>query len=207
VGGPAPNKKIEIQVGLAQMQILQRIFDRFDVNTDEVAAQIAQIAFDEWVDWMSGERRFSSDTDQSIDRVINIYAQVMPSIEPEVGVLYNRFNIPYGRARYIIQAITNRQLRSLNQQAQERLVATLQAELNELNRMNPNDRKLLQEVRFVVDPRAEKLLMSIIDQMPLEKRPISSFKRLPTFLPTTREYSLPPRDIEPVLEAVRNFML
>jgi hypothetical protein len=137
--------------------------------------------------------------------VISIYAEMMGDMEPDVGFLYNRFNIPYGRARYIVQAIVNRQLSSLNIRALKRLVTELESKLAALQKMDPAERKLLQEIHFYVDPRAEKLLTTILDQMPLEIRPVSSFRRQPTALPNTREYSISPRDLENVVAAVRNF--
>lgn len=184
-------------------RIIQRVFGNQDV--EEIAAQLAQLAFEEWLDWIEGSRRYSSDTDQSIDRVISIYGEVMPEMEPEISFLYNRFNIPYGRSKYIVQAIVNRQLHSLNSKARERLLRTLGAELDEYQRMDPDDRKVLQEIRFVIDLREEKLLTTILEQMPLSMRPVASFKRQPTYLPNTREYSLAPRDLENVVKAVRDF--
>lgn len=186
-------------------EFLQRVF--VGQNIDLIAGQLAQLALKEWLDWLRGARRYGSETDQSIERVISIFTHIFPEAEPDVGFLYNKFNIPYGRARYIVQAIVNRQLSSLNARALQRLVRVLEAEMAELQKMEAADRRILEEVRFIVDPRAEKLLTIILDQMPLEVRPVSSFRRQPTYLPNTREFSISPRDLENVINAVKSFFL
>jgi hypothetical protein len=196
---------ITICLNTEDQRFLQRLFSQ--ENIDTIAKQLTQLALEEWLDWLKGVRRYGSETEQTIERVINIYGQILPEEEPDVGFLYNKFNIPYGRARYIIQAIVNRQLSSLNARALQRLIVVLEAEFAELQKMDQTDRKILQEIRFFVDPRAEKLLTTILDHMPLNIRPVSSFRRQPTFLPNTREYSISPRDLENVLKAVKSFYL
>lgn len=201
----ADSMSVEVTLNSDHQRIIKRVFG--DQNIKDTAAELAQLAIEEWLDWIDGSRRYSSDTDQSIDRIISIYGEIMPDVEPEISFLYNRFNIPYGRSKYIVQAIINRQLHSLNLRANERLLKTLEAEWNDYQEMDPEDRKVLQEIRFVIDLREEKLLTTIIEQMPLSKRPIASFKRQPIVLPNTREYSLAPRDLENVLNAVRDFQI
>jgi len=196
---------VTVTLNSKQQDTIQRVFG--EKNTDQIATHLSQLAIEEWLDWIEGRRRYGSDTDQSIDRVIDIYTEVMPDIEPDISFLYNRFSIPYGRSKYIVQAIVNRQLHSLNSRAKERLLQTLEVEWKDFQSMDQDEKKVLQEIRFVVDLREEKLLTTIIEQMPLFERPVASFKRQPTFLPNTREYSLAPRDFENVLKAVRNFKI
>ena len=104
-------------------EFLQRVF--VGQKIDLIAGQLAQLALKEWLDWLKGARRYGGETDQSIERVISIFTHVFPEAEPDVGFLYNKFNIPYGRARYIVQAIVNRQLSGLNARALQRLVNVL----------------------------------------------------------------------------------
>jgi hypothetical protein len=195
--------QVTVNLSAADRATLERIFGGSELN--EVANNVAQSAFEEWIGWLSARRRYTSITDQTIDRVIEIYARAMRDAEPEVGFLYNKFNIPYGSARYIIQAIVNRQLYELNARALKRLIFALEVQAEYLNNLSDAERKVLQEIRVVTDPRAEKMLTTIIELMPIEERPVSTFRRLPTSLPNTREYAMSPRDLKPILEAVKKF--
>jgi hypothetical protein len=197
------SSQITINLSAADRILLERIFNSSDGN--HVANSIAQSAFDEWMSWLSARRRYTSIMDQTIDRVIDIYAHAMPDVEPEVGFLYNKFNIPYGSSRYIVQAIVNRQLSDLNVRALKRLLIALEERVEYLNKLSDAERKVLQEIQIVIDPRAEKMLTTIIELLPIKDRPVSTFRRLPTALPNTREYTMSPRDLKPVYEAVKNF--
>lgn len=197
------NSKIQVQLSPNGRSEIERIFP--SQSADEVANNVAQLAFEEWLGWLSGNIRYASLTDQSIERVINLFTRLMPEKEPDVGFLYNQFSIPYGRARYICQVIIDRQLRELNKRAREQLIQTLEAEKAKCNKMHPEERKTLLEVRIEIDRRAEKILITCIDQMPAGKKPVESFQRVSLPFPNTRIYKLSPKDLDDVLEAVKQF--
>jgi len=105
---------------------IERIFyGKTTKKPDEIAESIAQFAFDEWMEWLSNSERPVSLTEQSINRVIKIFSNVMPDAEPDVDFLYNKFNIPFGKARYIIQVVSERQLRELNDRSWKQLITAL----------------------------------------------------------------------------------
>lgn len=179
---------------------LERIFQDRD-NIEEVAQIVAQIAFEEFLGWLSGSVRYTSLTDQSIDRVVNLFIKLMPDREPDVNFLYNKFNIPYGRARYIVQVISELQLREWNQLAREQLIEALQASIDEVKEKNP---KTITEVKIQVSRRSGKILTYVIEQMFAEKQ-VVTFKQIKSPLPELVVYTFSPKDIESVFESVKKY--
>ena len=106
---------------------IQRIFQgHSDQSIDDIAMVVAQLAFDEWMGWLSGAIRYTSVTNQDIERIACLYTHLTPDKEPDINFLYNRCSIPYGRARYITQVILERQIRELNIRAQKQLLEGLE---------------------------------------------------------------------------------
>jgi hypothetical protein len=186
---------------------LERIFEGQTTQTiDFVAESVAQLAFDEWMGWLSSSERYSSLTDQSIERTIGLFIRLMPDKEPDINFLYNRLSIPYGRAKYIIQVISERQLRGWNQRALEQLKDALESNLAEVRAMSPQEKKT-SYIKFQITKRSSNILINCIDQMPSNKKPIEAFKLVQSPLKETRIFELLAYYLEDVFEAIKNTKL
>ncbi|MFX0135376.1 MAG: hypothetical protein ACFFDN_17160 [Candidatus Hodarchaeota archaeon] len=63
-----------------------------------------KLALEEWINWINGIYRPSSLSQNSSDRIFNIYTEIKKDL-PKIDELVNLFNIPVGRARYIISSL------------------------------------------------------------------------------------------------------
>lgn len=93
---------LQIEVDDNLIQNLKKFFPR----NEKAAAEFASLAVQEWIAWLSGISRPTKISEQNIQRFIDIYSKIIIGEMPDVGNLYNEFNIPLGQARYIIQAIS-----------------------------------------------------------------------------------------------------
>jgi hypothetical protein len=183
---------------------LHRIFgEHCSKDGEEIAQAIAQLAFEEWIGWLSGTVRHTSITDQSIDRVINIFSNLMPNKEPDVNFLYNYLSIPYGRARYISQVALERQLRDWNDMALKQLIKVLELKKTEVEAMKDDRERNINYVRMQLNKRSMRLLISAIDQMPENKKPIDTFKLIASPLHETKTFELKAANVNDVLESVK----
>ena len=66
--------QITVELSDEQVQHIGRAFrrDRFD-DIQETAEQLAQLAIAAWIDWLSGEKRYTSLTQQYTDWIEGIY--------------------------------------------------------------------------------------------------------------------------------------
>ncbi len=81
---------------------------RFE-NQQELLDELLPMMADAWIDWVSGARRYRSQTEQYVDWVEQLYNQVLPLDEPpSADRLFNSFNIPFGQAQYIARVLNNR---------------------------------------------------------------------------------------------------
>ena len=71
---------------------------------EEAVNTIRDLAFREWMDWMSGLYRPTSVSQNNVDRIEKIYGLILGDF-PTVGHLVDAFNLPVGRARYIVSIL------------------------------------------------------------------------------------------------------
>ncbi len=195
--------RIQVDVSQEDLSALTMVFPG-RANINEAARIIAELAFEEWAGWLTGKKRHTSLTDQSIDRVINIFLNAMPEgTEPDINFLYNNFNMPYGRAAYIKRVIEDRQQHVWNTVAKKELVERLKDKIEEYNGMSRKERGLHPWMQLDVSCRAGKLLISAIERMPdKDDELVNNFKRVTILLTNIYAFKLPSRYLDSILEAV-----
>jgi hypothetical protein len=128
--------KVEIELTNTQVRTIRRAFrrSRFD-KTEELAAELAQMAVAAWIDWLAGEKRHNSLTEQHTEWFEEIYAHLLPKSEvPSADRLYNSFNVPFGRAQYIARVLSNKRLTHWRELAVERLREAMESKLAEADK-------------------------------------------------------------------------
>lgn len=126
---------ISIELSDQQMESIERCFRRarFD-QPEKIASELAQLAVESWIDWLSGAKRFTSLSEQYADWIEAIYACLLPEAEaPAVDRVYNSFNLPYGQAQYIARVLSNKTLTHWRRQALTALKAAMEAKLPEVD--------------------------------------------------------------------------
>lgn len=93
----------------------------------QAVPQLAQAALREWTAWLSGGFRPMSMSELETERIFALYNTVLTDELPSVNDLGQRFGLPMGRARYIVQSLAYRHGRFV----QERQLRTILAALNE----------------------------------------------------------------------------
>lgn len=132
--------QISLELSDEQVQHIEKAFRRcrFD-NLEDTVTELAQLAVASWVDWLSGEKRYTSLTQQYIDWVEAIYIHMLPEDEPpSTDRLYNSFNIPFGKAQYIMQVLSSKTLTHWRQKAIERLKTSMSERLNDVDQWIEN---------------------------------------------------------------------
>lgn len=92
---------------------LSRSFGPFATQEEEVAAtaRFAQMALGILCDWITGSKRYRTVTEQYIDWVEQVYAELLPTEEaPSIERIYNSLNMPYGQANYIARVLAAKTL-------------------------------------------------------------------------------------------------
>jgi hypothetical protein len=193
-----PSDESEIQVTLnvrltqQDRRVLSELFPH-QPNLPEILGQIGQMAMREWLDWLSGRKRYGSISDEAVERIFEIFTQLVPEREPSIDVLTNVLGIPYGRARYICQVIGQRQFHLLNEQALGQLRQSLASKVVPEGQL-PAER----ETRIHLSRRSAGILASVVAEM--EDISIFSFASCP--FPDKRRVLLNPAEIQRILDEV-----
>jgi hypothetical protein len=127
---------LQIQLSDAQLRTIRRAFRRSRFkDQEEVAGALAQLAVDAWIDWLAGDQRYNSLTEQHTDWFEQIYTQLLPESEvPSADRLYNSFNVPFGRAQYIARVLSNKRLTHWRELAVQRLREAMAAKLADVDK-------------------------------------------------------------------------
>jgi hypothetical protein len=79
-----PTKNLKLEIDSSKAQRLARAFGVLEpARVDELCENLAGLAFLEWSNWLSGEQRFLSLTEQTIARVAQIYETVLDNQQPK----------------------------------------------------------------------------------------------------------------------------
>ena len=149
-----------------QVEHVKRALHRSRFDDPESAANaLAQLAMAAWLDWLSGEQRYTSLTQQYADWVEAIYLNLLLEEEaPSIDRLYNNFNIPYGQAQYITRMLNNKTMTFWRQRAIERLRAMMEEKLPQVeDNLAANDSWVPAEL--VVDKLAYLELRTVCDRL------------------------------------------
>lgn len=125
--------EVTIEINDDQMKIIKRAFglERFTTEKD-LANAVLPLAVEAWLNWLSGEKRYNSLTEQYTDWIEKIYQHLLPEAEaPSFRRLFNSFNIPYGQAQYIARVLYNKDMQWWRAQAREVLKTRLLTRKNE----------------------------------------------------------------------------
>jgi hypothetical protein len=150
---------LQIEVNDNLIQDLKKFFPR----NEKAAAEFASLAVQEWIAWLSGISRPTKISEQNIQRFIDIYSQIITGEMPDAGDLYNKFNIPLGQARYIIQAISYKRAGSLYALALKDVLASfdkgsVDPKLNTVTiRILKTSENILKEIIFDMAYENEKI--------------------------------------------------
>ena len=100
--------EITLDISNDQVDIIKRAFglERFKTKED-LAKAVLPLAFEAWFNWLSGEKRYNSLTEQYTDWIEKIYDDLLPTEAPSAERLFNFFNVPYGQAQYIARVLSN----------------------------------------------------------------------------------------------------
>jgi hypothetical protein len=100
-------KTVTFEFSDADLQKVKGLFPRLEGALPEVLlSELIRMSLEEWVNWLSGEDRPLSVTDQNTKRVLALYKALYPTDVPDAVLLYNDLRLPLGQARYIAQAIS-----------------------------------------------------------------------------------------------------
>jgi hypothetical protein len=116
--------QITIEVNDADLADLARAFD--DGNAEDLGTKFATLAMREHLEWITGQSRFRSLTEEHLRRIERIYEAMLPDSEaPSFNRLYNSFNLPHGQAMYLARALSDKSQRKWRDRAIADLLADL----------------------------------------------------------------------------------
>lgn len=104
---PEVQDMVQFPLRATDRQLLASYFGRALIRDPQLlASSVAELAFQEWIAWLSGSDRPLTITEQNTRRVLALYSTMYPNDIPNAESLYNNFRLPLGQARYIAQAIS-----------------------------------------------------------------------------------------------------
>ncbi len=114
--------------------------------------ELKNLAFEEWVNWLIGSYRPTSIGENSSDRIFKIYTNIKGDI-PAIEELVNYFNIPAGRAKYIISVLKYGGHPKLQELTRSKLKRTLEEKIRgkrDEDTITPFiEKALLDELSFI----------------------------------------------------------
>lgn len=126
-----------------------------EISEEELSKKINELrslAFEEWVNWLNGSYRPTSISENTSDRIFEIYTHIKGDI-PRIEELVNYFNIPSGRAKYVISALRYGGYPKLQELTRRKLKKVLEEEVSEKEdheNVTPFiEKALLDELSFV----------------------------------------------------------
>ena len=97
-----------------------------EMDRDGILRDFASLGFQHFYDWLSGRKRYRTLTEQHTEWLENTYTRLLPEEEvPSYSRLYNKFNIPYGQAGYMMRVLVERELPHLRATARQKLKEAL----------------------------------------------------------------------------------
>ena len=140
--------------------------------------EFATLGFEHLYQWLSGEERYRSITDQHIAWLQDVYTRLLPETEvPSYARLYGKFNIPYGRAGYLIRVLNETGLPHLRSQARAELRELLGSEY-ETAQEAINDNRPDVSIGIRMSSLASRELRSILNHLcqvdPTTELPVKS---------------------------------
>lgn len=163
---------MEISMNLTdgQIAILERAFASSDLKNEALAQVSLSLAFDNWLNWLAGKKRYNSLTEQYIDWFEQIYDHLLPETEaPSVERLFNSFNVPYGQAQYIARVLNNRDTARWRDYARKELKAQLLRQKEEIDRCIAKGDELAP-IEIVLSKTAARELRAITNGLLRESR-------------------------------------
>jgi len=161
----AKGLSITLTIDPDRADILRRAFS--DQKDPDVAAKIAQLATNEFIDLIGGRKRYISLSHQYIEWLQELYATVMPGEEYTYRRLLDKFNFPPGTASYVSRVLRQRQNTTLHQRAKEGLTTKLRKEISDYEALPKNDPSRIskKQASIKLTVREHDLLQSAIDQL------------------------------------------
>lgn len=125
-------KSLDISISLTVPEVLRNsislAFGPFESEEDEekVIKGFAEMSLKACADWLAGNKRYRSLTEQYIDWVEQIYLLFLPESEmPSAERIYNSFNMPYGQASYVARVLASKKLVPWRKKALDELYVAL----------------------------------------------------------------------------------
>ncbi len=112
----------------------QMTFEIPDELIEQIAAyfggdalpEIMVTALQEFVLWLTAEDRPTSISDLEAKRIYNIYRSILPDLLPTGEDIGQTFNLPMGRARYIVQTLNYRYPAFMKKRRLKMLISALE---------------------------------------------------------------------------------
>lgn len=158
---------MEVNINLTdeQIEVLAVAFKRGRLDTQATANIFAELAVSAWIDWLSGNKRYRSLTDQYTEWIETLYLYLLSEHEvPSIDRIYNAFNVPYGQAQYISRVLSNKSLTRWRRKAIERLKNAMEEKLPEIEEWL-NDGRSDSNAEIVVDQLASIELKLVVERI------------------------------------------
>jgi hypothetical protein len=146
---PAENVSLKIEATVVE-RLTKALGIANSKDNATICQKIVELAFKEWDQWLSGSRRFLSLTEQTIERVADIYDTLLPNERPTPSELGHRMSIPYGQAVYACRVLGDRKFSRWREEGLRELKG-------EIKRRQPEAQQLLKSKANETQPVALSL--------------------------------------------------
>jgi hypothetical protein len=171
---------VVVELSNDQIATLEHAFTLSDLKKEALAQALLPLAVNAWLDWLSGQKRYNSLTEQYTNWIYEMYEGLLPNETPSANQLYNCFNVPYGQAQYIARVLNNRDIPRLRAQALEELKAKLLEQKNEIYSRPPPQAKSKADIMLSKNAtmQLDNIMGYLARKSPDEVDPLTKFDGL-----------------------------
>jgi hypothetical protein len=195
-------RDIQVSVDDSLMNDIARLFP----GAEDAASSLAALALREWVGWLVGTSRPMTISEQSIERIVDIYGTILTDEVPDASALYNQFSIPLGQARYIVQAISYKQAGALYRRALKDIEQAVDDRMAEREKLSKSERDAQTDIKIRILESSEKTLKELVLRLCYGDGAVPAPKRAST-LGRYVYYSLRVKDVPAIQKVIGEKLL
>jgi len=139
------------------------------VDPDEIARQ----AFDEWVRWLSANKRPTTLSEQEVDRLYKVFSQASHDPDLTLDRLVRDYKLPVGRSKFLLSAVRKRYPKILDPEINE-MVSLITAAATRVDREGYFRFRIVEDRIFIFKGIAQNKEWGV-EQLSLERSGLGQF--------------------------------
>ena len=181
---------------------LFKIDEKKEDEKDQAIEKFTNFAIKEIYQWTVNRKRYMKITDLEADRIAELSQIFFKDKEPTASYIFNKFDISFGRSRYLSMLIKESKVKEYKETAIEELKEALNTEYNNFMTLSADTQKTTEFVDIIMSQRAYHVLLAEIEEFPENKKPYSGLELKSSLLSSTKIVRLSPKILKNIYEEI-----